>query len=637
MYRPGESVCEEEEESIFLPEPDRRVSNVGSISGGSALHDNPSGMIISSGAFEGEQEVIPPVPVPDSDILGQIERDRDRVSYRNKLKDGKAKAKAVHSDRLLRVSPKLAVRMKVASTRLRSYDLPDVRGLIAHEKGSRRPEFGSGVEADEFNKESIVKEAFAVMTTSMAKRVVVFHADELDAMGSEKYADAVCTHLRTHVEKGSGAMMRRAVLALQSIQLFVHQHYKILPEDFDYSSGMISIYLSAQTAVTMPKSRLEGLRYAHNVLGAACHSIDKSLDPYKKKVSLGGHAPATPLGFALHISYIASHATSAYVSTYAGSFNAMILASLRFCDAMASGVPALQDDAIDGKARKSKMNKLPMFWYCPRRDLSGSERWYVQWIAQLAELQRDHLFPDFEGDSILEARAWSASRGPPPKRKVVAAYIAILGLPPLSLPPSEARRFLRLHGMRRVISIIGRLLSGKLKLTVEDRNELGRWLIALGAQGTSAASLPNMYSDEASRPRQIAVREKVLGPVRDCLKAYFSTYAQMPLENSFLLLLSLMNLPAPAFADCEPPLDASELEDEAISDEESRASSDDEEPAAGTSTEVEAVRRKTDLPPGYAVKTLTSATGASTYKVYYAPDGKRVGQSMRAAWKHFEA
>ena len=150
-----------------------------------------------------------------SDILGQIERDRDRVSYRNKLKGGKAKAKAVHSDRLLRVSPKLAVRMKVASTRLRSYDLPDVRGLIAHEKGSRRPEFGSGVEADEFNKESIVKEAFAVMTTSMAKRVVVFHADELDAMGSEKYADAVCTHLRTHVEKGSGAMMRRAVLALQ--------------------------------------------------------------------------------------------------------------------------------------------------------------------------------------------------------------------------------------------------------------------------------------------------------------------------------------------------------------------------------------------------------------------------------------
>ena len=68
MYRPGESVCEEEEESIFLPEPDRRVSNVGSISGGSALHDNPNGMIISSGAFEGEQEVIPPPSGSDGSI-----------------------------------------------------------------------------------------------------------------------------------------------------------------------------------------------------------------------------------------------------------------------------------------------------------------------------------------------------------------------------------------------------------------------------------------------------------------------------------------------------------------------------------------------------------------------------------------
>ena len=86
---------------------------------------------------------------------------------------------------------------------------------------------------------------------------------------------------------------------------------------------------------------------------------------------------------------------------------------------MRSGVPKRTDEAFDGKARKSKMSGLPMFWYCPLLDFTGSAAWSVVWIAQLELLGRDHLFPDFRGDSIGDAREWSKAKGPHSKHKVL--------------------------------------------------------------------------------------------------------------------------------------------------------------------------------------------------------------------------
>ena len=61
----------------------------------------------------------------------------------------------------------------------------------------------------------------------------------------------------------------------------------------------------------------------------------------------------------------------------------MILASLRWVDAKRSSTPVIKPDAIDSRANKSKSSDLPMFWYCPRKDLAGSEAWHKEWIKTL--------------------------------------------------------------------------------------------------------------------------------------------------------------------------------------------------------------------------------------------------------------
>ena len=54
-------------------------------------------------------------------------------------------------------------------------------------------------------------------------------------------------------------------------------------EAFDASTGLISAFLTAQTAVTMPRKLLLGLRWAAKVLKVCQGSLEPILDGFKSK------------------------------------------------------------------------------------------------------------------------------------------------------------------------------------------------------------------------------------------------------------------------------------------------------------------------------------------------------------------
>ena len=121
--------------------------------------------------------------------------------------------------------------------------------------------------------------------------------------------------------------------------------------------------------------------------------------------------------------------------------------------------------------------------------------------------------------------------------------------------------------MRRVIAVLARMLSGKLRLTLEDRNEMGRWATSTmeGGSGMRGA-MPNLYSSEAAWPRQLEAREKVMGHVREVvvriIRLAGSDHLAFPSTDDFSALVS--DAGDPAVAEPEPGLES----DEAESDEE---------------------------------------------------------------------
>ena len=74
--------------------------------------------------------------------------------------------------------------------------------------------------------------------------------------------------------------------------------------------------------------------------------------------------------------------------------------------------------------------------------------------------------------------------------------------------------------------------------------------------------MPNIYADEAHRPRAVHIRELVLGAIRD----YFSAnpdWLSLPDVDDFLVLAqSVGGLRPPTIISPEPPLDEEELEGE---------------------------------------------------------------------------
>ena len=83
--------------------------------------------------------------------------------------------------------------------------------------------------------------------------------------------------------------------------------------------------------------------------------------------------------------------------------------------------------------------------------------------------------------------------------------------------------------------------------------------------------MPNLYSDEANRPRQIEVREKVLSRARTLFMKFRSNYSGIGMEDSFSMCYGTGET---AFANPDPGLDPEELSTEKCESD----SEDEEEP-----------------------------------------------------------
>ena len=91
------------------------------------------------------------------------------------------------------------------------------------------------------------------------------------------------------------------------------------------------------------------------------------------------------------------------------------------------------------------------------------------WQGRVDQSILERLFCD------LGERRWSKYGSRKPRRAgtsqkavVLATYVYILMLPPLSLTRKQALAIARLHGFRRLVPILARLLSGLLSLSLED-------------------------------------------------------------------------------------------------------------------------------------------------------------------------
>ena len=164
---------------------------------------------------------------------------------------------------------------------------------------------------------------------------------------------------------------------------------------------------------------------------------------------------------------------------------------------------------------------------------AATGRLIPEWIQHLSDPGRDHLFPEFQGSIIGDATAWLVSREPPDQHEVYGAVIYMLMLPPLSLDQDDAKKFVKLHGMRRVVLILARRFYSVPDLTVKDRNALGRWAY------TSQGSMPNIYADEANRPNQIKVREGVLAHSRLIFAKFRSDYCSLDLHDSYSIAMAI--------------------------------------------------------------------------------------------------
>ena len=331
----------------------------------------------------------------------------------------------------------------------KSYDLPSAKPLPQRKVGEKRDRSGTPEEQESLNVECTVKRALEIMSPSMKARVAKLKPSEAGIVGSNEDL-VVVEMLRKKV--GKGRAMLDAVNTLTSFSQFCFMHYghNLVEVEYEASPGLISIYLSAHSAPSMPASRLGSLKYAFDFMGALCEAKDPVLKPFSVRVSLGGHAPACSVRVLLHLEHVACGHPSRFVRFYAASFMVMIMTSLRYIDAFRSPIPVKSNgpggEALDGKAYTSKSSTLPMLWYCPCLSFTSSAKWFHAMDSQRADVEKSKsMFPLTDSSKVESAKCWVP--GTSQKAVVLATYVYILMLPPLSLTRKQALAIARLHGV----------------------------------------------------------------------------------------------------------------------------------------------------------------------------------------------
>ena len=421
-----------------------------------------------------------------------------------------------------------------------------------------------------------VERCLSIMSPSMSARTLKMSEPELTALarsrGCEPWQVAGDT-ARGVFSKSGISTLRCARYALTRLRRFAEALSLSIDGDYTASPGFLSIFLSAQTAPSMPARLLTGLKFAQLHMGALTPADSPFLAPFATRFHGGGHATTW---FALACCKWSAVASSTpgfemglsgppleYLRSVASGLSLMYLASLRWADAQRSSSIVIKEDAVDGFCEKSKSG--PMHWWADRFDLLGGSSWVSPLLASLSGLAK----PSFvfrrarfsggrphSGDPAFFS-VWGS--GPAPKAHVSKAAEFILLSEPMPFPAELAASLSkRLHGARRVYPSAARFLSSELGLTVDDRDELGRWKapadLASAAQGRARA-LSNLYGSDAARSRCVATRRRVGDAMRARLQAV--GWRELDCDCGWEFLVSGSSAP-PSVSTLEPDLDADE-------------------------------------------------------------------------------
>ena len=384
------------------------------------------------------------------------------------------------------------------------------------------PDSAEGVKVKKLHEE--IKRLLALLTIPMAATALSYSSQEATTIDPKVLGSELFGAL---AKRGTATMQgaRRALVRLNDFALA----RGVQLEDFGASVGLISAFLTAQSAVTMPRQLLLGLRWAATVLKVCPNALAPILDGFKSKARPGQPLPAMcfSLKAMLHLSHIATTyggTAQRYVCAVASGIHLMGQGSLRWADTFGCTF-TLQADAVDGFTKKAKTGPMP--WWAELLDARGSSAWLAPLVTSLAPCRRpDFIFrrASFKGVRRDPEAFVAWDLGPAPKAHVIKCLLYILTLPPLSLSYEEAARYSRLHGARRFYPTLARFFSSVIDITVQDRLELGRWQPGLigdpASRATAAsASMPNLYSGEGARDRCVQSRGKVARELRRLVAA----------------------------------------------------------------------------------------------------------------------
>lgn len=367
---------------------------------------------------------------------------------------------------------------------------------------------------------SEIRRLMSLLTIPMVAKVLQYSPEEAEKIPPSTLSSEL---FRALAKRGIATMQgaRRALVRLYDFAL----DRGVQLVGFNASTGLVSAFLSSQSAVTMPRALLLGLRWAARTLHICEGSLAPILDGFKSKARPSAPRPAMcySLRVVMHLSSIATTYAGPghqYVCATASGVLLMVQGSLRWADTLGCSFQP-SADAIDGFTKRSKTGPMP--WWAEILDVSGSSAWLAPLLAALAGVSKpDYVFRrgQFVGGASGDPTSFSGwAIGPASKRHVVKCLLYILTLPPLNLSPEEAMRYARLHGARRFLSTVARFLSGYLDISIQDRLELGRWSPGIvgdpGLRGAAAsAAMPNLYSAEGARERCVASRKKICDELR---------------------------------------------------------------------------------------------------------------------------
>jgi hypothetical protein len=430
-------------------------------------------------------------------------------------------------------------------------------------------------------KELEVARLLAIMSDELLARAVDMPETEVAAIARARALSPDETRLRivgANFRLSSVAQLRTARYGVQRFLEFTSSLGLESPT-LDFSVGLMSTFLTGQTAKSMPARLLAGLRWAQDHMGGVLNAKSPFLDPFTKRFHGGGHARTWPPAVIARLERAASgryrsampnERVADYVEAGAGALCLLSQGSLRWDDSRKSKLVAVKTDAVDGYAARTKTG--PMHWWAELEPLSEGCDGYLDGLTK--SLGAEPALPEdycgifraatFTSKSTSgnprEVTGW-ARKAAAPKTHVLRLYRFILEIDvpdDAAIPEWLIKLALRLHGARRVYPTAARFLSGELGLTVDDRDELGRW--APSADRTDGRSRPmsNVYSTDAARHRCVETRSRVASAMRERLRRLIAA-GDLTAETTWDFLVERM---APSITSIEPDVDAEERADD---------------------------------------------------------------------------